>query len=63
MAKKRNLTAAAIVDLLDRSESDEEHGGKHCKAATTLYCKLFERLTGDSGQSAMSGEPLIFEPE
>ena len=34
MAKKRNLTAAAILDLLDTSEGDEEHGGKHYKAAT-----------------------------
>ena len=35
MAKKRRLSEAAILGLLDGSESDEEHGGKHCKAATT----------------------------
>ena len=34
MAKKRRLSEAAILDLLDGSGSDEEHGGKHCKAAT-----------------------------
>ena len=34
MAKKRRLSEAAILGLLDGSESDEEHGGKHCKAAT-----------------------------
>ena len=34
MAKKRNLTAAAILGLLDTSEGDEERVGKHYKAAT-----------------------------
>ena len=35
MAKKRRLSEAAILGLLDGSESDEEHEGKHSKAATT----------------------------
>ena len=47
MAKKRRLSEAAILGLLDGSESDEEHGGKHCKAATTQRSSEETQQCGD----------------